>query len=236
MNFITKLIAKKIIAKETMLFEFQKPDDFKYEPGQFILIRSVEQQKEYQGVFSIASTPSENNLMIAMRMRNSSFKNWLNSLNIGSEVEINGPKGKFILPGVSNKPIVFLAGGIGITPIRAMILHNFSKKPESEFFLFYSNRTRDDIAFYEDFLRIKGSNFIFIPTLTREKELRNWDGEIGRINNNMIEKYVKNVRNCYYYIAGPPEFVDGMIEIIRSYEIQEEQIKKDIFSGYAKLP
>lgn len=234
MIFVTRLINKKIIAKDTMSFEFQKPYDFKFEPGQFILIKSIEGEKELQSVFSIASTPSEDNIMIAMRMRDSLFKNWLNSLNIDSEVEVNGPKGKFILPEVANKPIVFLAGGIGITPIRAMILHAFSKKFDDKIFLFYSNRTKEDIVFYEDFLRIKESNLIFIPTLTRENDLKNWNGEIGRINNDMIVKYVRDVRDCYYYIAGPPEFVNGMMEMVSNYNVKEEQIKKDIFTGYAK--
>lgn len=232
MNYISKLIKKDIIAAETMAFEFEKPEGFKFEPGQFILIKSLNENNKIQAVFSIASTPYEPNIMIAMRMRNSLFKNWLKNLEIGSEIGINGPKGKFILPYFLDKPVVFLAGGIGITPIRSIILNCIYQKIPGNFFLFYSNRYFVDISFLNDFLKIRSPNFIFIPTLTREENLNNWKGEVGRINASMILKYVPEPSKCYCYIAGPSGFVNGMIELVKKFSVKDDQIRKDEFSGY----
>lgn len=228
MIYEVRLKSKKEIAKGTMAFEFEKPQGFQFTAGQFIVVTLDIKETDERGnirPFSIASVPYEKNIMIAMRMRDSAFKRHLKEMPLGTEVKIDGPKGFFTLPKKNDKPVVFLAGGIGITPVRSMILQAQHDKLSTKVFLFYSNRHKEDSAFLDEISDIK--NIKFIPTMTQDDK---WAGEHGRVNEEMISKYVKS--DALYYVVGPSAFIEAMMEILQKMGIEEDNIKSDEFVGY----
>jgi ferredoxin-NADP reductase len=106
--------------------------------------------------------------MIAMRMRKTSFKNELRAAAIGTKFIVSRPRGSFTLHRDITRPAVFLAGGIGIAPIRSILLQATQERLPHKLYLFYSNREADDAAFLEEFenMTAQNPNFIFIPTVT----------------------------------------------------------------------
>jgi NAD(P)H-flavin reductase len=120
-----KLKAQKTLCAGTTAFYFEKPEDFKFEPGQFanFTLRSPgsEDVEGNTRALSIASAPQERDLMVAMRLRSTAFKNTLHSLPFDSELLLQGPYGSMTLSRNGTRPAVFLAGGIGITPFRSLI-------------------------------------------------------------------------------------------------------------------
>jgi ferredoxin-NADP reductase len=238
-KYTVKLIDRKEIAEGTMAFYFEKPSEFEFKAGQYIevtLINPPETDSEGNSrAFSIASAPYENNLMVATRMRDTAFKRVLKNVNLGTEVEIDGPYGSFTLQNDTSKPAVFLIGGIGITPVRSIILDATKKNLPHKIYLFYSNRRPEDSAFLEELTDLKkeNPNYKLIATMTQmENSTKKWEGETGYINRAMIEKYVPNPHSAIYYIAGPQVMVSAMIKLLEEMDINSDNIKTEEFAGY----
>jgi len=143
-NHQVRLRKKEAIAEGTMTFYFEKPAGFQFKPGQFANLTLVSPpETDAEGnvrMFSIASAPFEDDLMFTTRMRDTAFKRVLKSMPFGTEIKLGGPFGSFTLHSDSSRPAVFLAGGIGITPFRSMILHASRSRLPHRLLLFYSNR------------------------------------------------------------------------------------------------
>src|SRR5215475_7222075 len=113
------------MAERTMAFHFSKPADFQFRAGQAMDVTLLDPpETDAEGntrTFSIASAPFDGDLMIATRMRDTAFKRVLRNAEPGLNVKIRGPSGSFVMYRGTEKPAVFLAGGIGITPFVSMI-------------------------------------------------------------------------------------------------------------------
>src|SRR5262245_13357520 len=147
-NYSVKLEARNRVADRTMAFQFARPAEFAFRAGQYMQITLMNPpETDVEGnvrTFSIASAPHEERLMIATRLRGSAFKHVLQTMPLHSEVSIEGPYGDFRLHTKAARPAVFLAGGIGITPFRSMIVHAAKERLPHQIVLFYSNRRPED--------------------------------------------------------------------------------------------
>ncbi|MGH9786269.1 MAG: ferredoxin--NADP reductase, partial [Terriglobia bacterium] len=222
----------------TLALYFERPTDFRFKAGQFISVSLIEPlETDAEGntrSFSIASAPLDTDLMIATRIRDTAFKRVLRTMAPGTEVALAGPFGSFTLR-QNSQPAVFLAGGIGITPFRSMLLQAVSAKLSRRLFLFYSNRRPEDAAFVEELQELDGKTeeFQFIPTMTdMKKSRRPWDGETGRINPAMLARYVGDLNGPMYYAAGPPGLVAAMQKVLQSAHIKEDDVMTEEFPGY----
>ena len=143
-TYLLKLQDRYEVAERTMAFEFEKPEAFVFKAGQAIdmtLINPSETDAEgNRRTFSIANAPDERTLLIATRMRDTAFKRALATMPIGTQVEIEGPFGDLILHNDQARAAVFLAGGIGITPFRSILLQIIKERLHYSVFCFFANR------------------------------------------------------------------------------------------------
>lgn len=235
----TKLVKREEVAEGTMAFYFEKPTDFKEKAGQYMDVTLLDPpETDAEGntrSFSLVSAPHEEKLEIAMRMRNTAFKGVLKTMPLGGEVKIDGPMGSFILPNDGSRPIAFLAGGIGITPFVAMVRHAAKEKLPHALFLFYSNRRPEDSAFLAELEETQkiNQNYKLIATMTdMGNSVRPWKGETGYINEAMIKKYIPDVLAALYCIAGPPQMVEAMRQVLNTMGVNDDNIRTEEFSGY----
>ena len=198
-EYFVPLVSKKEIAESTMAFEFEKPKDFTFQAGQSIDMTLGTQIYP----FSIAASPNENLLRIVTRMRDSEFKNNLKKLKLGEKVRIQGPSGDFTLRKKSDKPIVMLAGGIGITPFYSMIRRAREEKLPHKISLYYRNTVPARAAFLDE---LKKYN-VLISDLAIDT-------------------------TAVYYMAGPPAFVAKYRARLDEAGIDEDFIKTEEFDGY----
>jgi ferredoxin-NADP reductase len=238
-TYIMKLLYRSEVADGTMAFYFEKPKDFQFEPGQFADLTLIDpQETDAEGnrrSFSIASPPHEEGLMFATRMRDTAFKRVLRTLPFGTDLQLEGPYGGMTLDKAESRTAVFLAGGIGITPFRSMILEASKQKSRRQLWLFYSNRRLEDAPFLGELVEIQksNSNYRLIPTLTQpEGSRQTWTGETGYINSAMLEKYLGSLTSAIYYTAGPPAMVAAMLEMLGKTGVQMNHIRSEEFSGY----
>ena len=237
--FMSKLKDRKEVAERTVAFRFEKPTGWTFKAGQFIdmtLLKPSETDPEgnTRG-FSIASGPHEETLMVVTRMRDTAFKRVLKTMPLGTAVKIEGPSGDLTLPNNSRRPVVFLAGVIGITPFRSMLVRAAKEKLPHRIFLFYSNRRPEDAPFLEELqiLERENSNYKLIASMTEmEKSHRPWNGEKGLINQEMLSRHLKGAGAPIYYIAGPPTMVKGLHEVLNNAGVDGDDIRSEEFAGY----
>lgn len=237
--YTVKLKSRRTVADGTMAFYFDRPQGFQFQAGQYFSLTLIDPpETDAEGnvrTFSIASAPFEEDLTIATRMRDTAFKRVLKATPLGTEVKINGPFGSFTLHADPSRPAVFLAGGIGITPFRSMILEATRQKWLRRLFLFYANRRPEDAAFLDELQRLEkeNPNYTFIGTMAEmEKSQVLWHGETGFVNQQMLSKYLKDLAAPIYYSAGPPAMVTAMRDMLIRDGVTEDNIHTEDFVGY----
>lgn len=243
LSYEVALKGKKEIAENTYAFKFEKPKGFRFTAGQHIrmtLINPPETDNEGDSRFwTLASSPLEKGLVIAMRMRNTAFKRVLARMSIGTKVRIQMREhthdGTFILHEDTTKPAIFLVGGIGIVPAFSIIKDAIERKLPHRIVLFYSNRQPEDAPYLAELQELSSQHpsFTLIATMTETENLaKKWRGETGRIDHAMLKRYAADLQAPIYYIAGLPGMVNEMRTLLTSLGISEAAIRAEEFAGF----
>lgn len=234
-----KLLNRVEVAEATMAFHFEKPAGFDFKPGQSVdltLLNPPETDSEGNvRTFSTASAPFEDQLVFATRMRDTAFKRSLKKVPLGTVVKMDSAMGSFTLHKNSAKPAVFLAGGIGITPFSSIVRQADHDRAPHKLYLFYSNWRPEDAPFMDVLQNLEktNANFRLIATMTgMARSKKTWNGETGLINQDMLSKYLSDLRGPIYYIAGPPAMVSGVREMLVASNVDEDDIRTEEFAGY----
>jgi ferredoxin-NADP reductase len=237
-DYQSTLLGRTEVAEGTMAFQVEKPSNFVFKAGQYIdLTLSGSRPGPTNGLthtFSIASSPSDEELVVTTRMRDSVFKQAISTLPIGDRVRIEGPMGSFNLHKNTARPAVFLAGGIGIAPFLSMLYYATEEKLGHSIVLFYANRYLKDAAFIDAIWKLERDNprFRFVPTLTRAANNNGWKGKTGHIGLQMLFAHVGILRGPIYYIAGPPTMVAATRRTLTEVSVDEDDIRTEEFAGY----
>ncbi len=196
--------------------------------------------------FTIASSPTENFIMLSTRIRDTPYKKRLSSLEERAKVKVRGPQGNFVLHEDYSKPAIFLSGGIGVTPFRSMIKYATDKQLPIKIIMFDSNRDEKNILYKNEFDASANSNknLRIIYTISEEESgqereqissSNKWEGERGRIDEVMLTKYLSDddIKNSIFYSCGPPGMLKAMQKLLQDeLHIPKERIKIEEFTGY----
>ena len=233
-----ELLAKeKLEGTDIMTFKIAR-GGLDYAAGQFAYFKLDGVSGDSKGPirhFSIASSPTEQDLMISTRIRDTPYKQKLASLKDGTKILAWGPQGEFVLHDDYSKPAVFLSGGIGVTPFRSMIKYATDKRLPVKIVMFDSNRNEANIPYKGEFDKwaLENRNFQPVHTLTDEIP-DSWSGEQGRIDRSMIERHLNKgeLGNSIFYICGPPGMLKAMQKLLQEMQVPKERIKVEEFTGY----
>lgn len=232
-RYDVKLIAKNQIADGTTEFVLEKPAGFEYRAGQFgdLVLTADDGGEELKHGFSYVSAPFEEHLAMATRMRGSTFKNAAAKVPVGSMVQMLALWGDFLLHNNTAVPAVFVIGGIGITPVRSMIVQALHDKTEHDITLIYANQTVAQAAYVEELTKLAAThdNFHFVPVYTQEKLA---GAESGRVNADIIRRHVSNIGGSKCYLSGPEGMVKAMRGLLIDSGADEDNIRTEEFSGY----
>jgi ferredoxin-NADP reductase len=229
---------KQEVAKGTLLAIFDLVDrEVDFEPGQYFFVTlpdlGHQDEKGLRRHISVVTSPNERGVLgLCTRLRDTAFKRTLAELPLGAEVEVEEPKGDWVLPKDAGVPYVFIAGGIGITVFRCMLLYIAEEQLPHRVTLVYSNRDRESTAFLDELsaLARDNPNRRLVATMTDDPE---WSGEKRRIDADFLRDHLDGDLGSFtYLIAGPPGMVEGMEKMLRDASVPDEQIRPESFSGY----
>ena len=235
----TTLLRMETVAENTTAFHVSRPVGFTWEPGQAAVFSLLDEAGKtgigMDHTFTLVGTAGSDELTFATRMRDSRYKQALRRIAPGDRIGVQGPLGDFTLPVGSDRPLVFLAGGIGITPFLAMIRDATKSHRLQKITLFYSNKDKAGAAFLAelDDLATANPEFTFVPTLTGiEATATQWPGETGRIDAAMLLRHVDLASKPIFYIAGPAAIVTNMEHVLSGMGVAPTDIRYEAFFGY----
>jgi ferredoxin-NADP reductase len=229
---------KRDVAKRTLMVVFDLlGEEVDFQPGQYFWVTLLDppydDEKGPRRHITVVTSPTERGVLgLATRLRDSAFKRSLAELPEGTEVEVEQPKGSFVLPQETDRHYVFIAGGIGITVFRSMLRYIADEGLPHRVTLIHSNRDRESTAFYDELRELESANpnLEIVYTMTQDS---GWEGETRRIDAEMLRDHLGDELDSYtYLIAGPPAMVDGVAEALQGAGIPEDQVLPSRFSGY----
>lgn len=230
------LLASEEVARGTLAFRFARPEGFSFRAGQAVRIRLVDPpQTDDKGdsrTFSLASAPSDDTLQVATRMRDTAFKRVLRSLERGAVVGMRGPMGDFTLPDDPARPVVLLAGGIGVTPFMSMLREEDRRGSRRPRVLICANRSAPDAPFLDELQRLAqhGTGSRLVSVLTEAPPAPGTRGGIA--DPALLARELHGLDDAAYYLAGPPGMVGALRTALAAFGAPSASIRTDEFYGY----
>lgn len=224
-------------ARYIKTFWFRPEGRVRHVAGQFTQINLPLDHPDERGSkhwFTISSSPTEALLGITSKFapgQSSTFKQALANLEPGARLTLAEPMGDFVLPKDKTIPLLFVAGGIGITPYRSLAKWLIDKGEKRDVHLAYSTRTAEELAFLDIF---KSYDMKFTPVVT--EPTKEWKGQTGVLTAKQILRLadVQGPRTLVY-IAGPEPMVEQFVDELRSLGIANHRLVTDYFPGYEGL-
>jgi ferredoxin-NADP reductase/Na+-translocating ferredoxin:NAD+ oxidoreductase RnfD subunit len=218
------------LSQDVIGFWFEPWKKFEFKPGQFLEWTLSHQHPDIRGIrrfFTIASSPLEDLVLLASKFyeKPSTFKQALIKLEPGDEIIAADLEGEFTLPNNLDTKLVFIAGGIGITPFRAMIKWILHNKEHRDVILLFSNKTKEDIVFEDIFKKAEqfGLKTIYINT-----------DKNGHNDEKFINEKVPDFKERTFYISGPEPMVEIFEKMLGKMGLKKSQVKRDYFPGYSE--
>ena len=229
---------KREVAKGTLMVVFDLlGEEVDFEPGQYFWVELLDppydDEKGPRRHISVVTSPNERGVLgLCTRLRDTAFKRSLAELPVGAEVDVEQPKGSFLLPEDTDRHYVFIAGGIGITVFRCMLRYIAEEQLPYRVTLVYSNRDRESTAFLDELPELAGRipGCKLVLTMTEDE---GWEGETRYIGPDLLRDHLDGDLGGYtYLIAGPPQMVEAVTDGLAGAGVPEEQLLPDRFSGY----
>ncbi len=247
-RFVLILKEKILLARDTYEFVFIKSGNIKFLPGQYMEWTLPHINVDKRGVkrsFTIASsynvtdndyTESEVKLGVKFVPDNtgSSFKKRLLAMNSGEVIYAVHPTGDFLMPEDKTKRVVWIAGGIGITPYISMIRDLLDKNEKRDITLFYANKQSVDIAYID--LLDRAISTIGLRVIYILDDLDSSPSEkvceCGFIDESMLSRHITDITDRVYYISGPHMMVENYKSMLRKCGVRSSNIITDYFPGF----
>jgi ferredoxin-NADP reductase len=224
------------VAEGTLLALFAVEDYPDYRPGAYFWVelpdRGHDDEKGLRRHISLVTSPTEHGVVgLATRLRDTAFKRTLAELEVGDEVQVEEPKGSFLLPEETDVEYVFVAGGIGITVFRSMLRYIADSGEPYRVTLVYSNRDRSSTPFLDELAELEQGipGLRVVLTMTDDEA---WEGERRRVDPAMLADVLGGLDGRTFLVAGPPAMAEGVADSLREAGVPEERVRADRFSGY----
>jgi Na+-transporting NADH:ubiquinone oxidoreductase subunit F len=225
----SKLIRVEKLTSDVSRFDFS--GDFDFKAGQFVLL-NVKDGKEpvVSRAYSIASLPGrdEDGFSLCVKLipggRGSEY---LRALQPGDEVEFQGPSGHFVLNEDSEKDLLFVATGVGLSPFISMLEHAFEHGLQRQIKLLLGTRFEQDIFHLEQLERwqTEHDNFSFDLTLSRPTE--NWTGLKGYVTDHL---QLPEPGSAEIYICGNGQMVKDVKDAAQAAGFPREDVHFELFT------
>lgn len=229
--FWSKVVEIEDLTHDIKRIKFEMTEEFPFKPGQYLQIEvpGIETTRAY----SIASDSKDlyhPEVIIRLVPGGVATKFVHKAMEVGDKIKITGPFGDFFLQEHSTRPIIMIAGGSGMAPIRSIIYKLMDQGFPRKATYFFGARTKKDLYYTEYFLDIakKFPNFKYVPALSTPLPEDNWDLDIGLITD-VVKRHTDDLSGHEAYLCGSPGMIDACIKVLKEKGMPEEYIYFDKF-------
>jgi ferredoxin-NADP reductase len=233
-QFTTEVLATELCGHDVLMLRFARPAGYDFRAGQWFRLTLQTEQGTQTETFSHAAAPSDRAIEMATRLSGSAFKEALSAVSVGDPVTISASGGRLSLDDATVRA-GFLAGGVGITPIRGILRDRAARGlPFDDAVLFFGNR---DIACVpwggdlEALARI-GLRLVHVP----ETAPQGWTGESGFIDAAMIARHAHEPALRPWMVAGPPVMVSVMESVLDELHVPQVNRIIERFGAPSPIP
>lgn len=208
---------------------------YDYIPGQFQFIKFLRGRglPEEEHHWTISSSPSQKEFVSSTIKDLGDFTSTMGETRPGDKAVVHAPFGRFsYLFYPEEKELVFIAGGIGITPLMSMLRYMRDRKETLPVTLLYGNPDRESVVFFEELRDMEQGEhppLKVVHVLQHPEE--DWTGEKGYIDREKIEKYAgDDLSRKGFYVVGPPVLIEKSVQNLHALGVEDSRIHMEIFS------
>jgi ferredoxin-NADP reductase len=213
-------------------FRIARPDGFDFVAGQFLPVRVKADGKDLVRCYSISSSPAaQGYLEISVKRQGLVSGTLHTNLRPGAPLSVRPPGGSFTYPAADDRPLVLVAGGIGITPLLSMLRHAVEAEPSRRVTLLYSAATEDAFAFRDDIRGLLRRHPQARAYFAVTQGLGGPEFYAGRIDKALVRAAVPDLGSAIAMICGPQPMIDGIRQLLASLGMPEPQIRFERFEA-----
>ncbi|MDB5163746.1 MAG: oxidoreductase [Candidatus Saccharibacteria bacterium] len=239
-KLLPRLQAKLRLAPDIFDFIFTPNQKLAYKPGQYMewtLPHPGADSRGNRRYLTLASSPTEDSLRLGVKFypKGSTYKKALLAMSSDTPIAAGQLGGDFVLPDDPATKLVFIAGGIGITPFRSMVKYLLDTNQPRDVVLMYSEKTQAEFVYTDVFNQAAQQlGLKTVYTLTNTDTIPpDWRGSTGFVSAEMIRTQVPDFSERVYYISGSHALVSAVQDYLHSLGVASSHIKTDFFPGYA---
>lgn len=211
----------------------------RFQAGQYVNL-SIPIGDGMARAFSLANPPSSGGeIELNVRMvPGGKGTTWVHeNLKPGDRVRLSGPYGRFFVRKSAKLPMIFMAGGSGLSSPKSMILDLLENGCALPITLIYGQRTREELYYHEEFKALAGQHpsFEYLPALSHEPEGSAWDGARGFVHEAAQRRFNGNFSGHKAYLCGPPPMIDACITTLMQGRLFEKDIYTEKFFSAADV-
>lgn len=200
-------------------------EHFSYEPGQYANLRFLDRHHWWQShPFSFSTGPQPRSIRFSIK-GSGDFTNSLRTVKPGTPVLLDGPLGQFVLSRASRRKVLLIAGGIGITPLRALL--DDPRMAGRDAVLLYANRAVDDIALKDEFDEYERRGLVRVIHILNQPQP---GYESGFIDHEKISRLVPDFFEREVFLCGPPPMMKAVVKQLRGMGVSGRYIHYERFS------
>lgn len=234
------LVQKLRIAANSVDFVFRTDKQLVYRPGQYMewtLPHSHIDNRGNRRYFTLASSPTEQTLRLGVKFYepSSSYKQALIDMTTTTDMIAAQVSGDFVLPRNAKTKLVFIAGGIGVTPFRSMVKYLLDSHEQRDIVMLYAANSPQDIAYKDVFDQAQqelGMVTTYVIAEPEHAQSVQPNLRAGRVDVNVISDLVPEYRGRTYYISGSHQMVVSIQAALAQLGVPKRHIKVDYFPGY----
>jgi ferredoxin-NADP reductase len=213
-------------------FRMARPEGFEFKAGQFLTLRVRADGKEHVRCYSISSPPgAQGHLEITVKRIGLVSGALHATVRPGSMLSVQAPAGAFLYPTGEDRPLVLIAGGVGITPLMSMLRHAIDAEPTRPVTLFYSVRTVEDIAFRDEIQMLDRRHSQFRTFISVTDGPAGAEFSPGRINEALLTTNAPDIVHAVCLLCGPPPMLDATKALLTKIGVPQPQISSEIFQA-----
>jgi len=209
----------------------QNLEKFKFQGGQFAIFRFLGKNLFFEAhPFSFSSAFNGQSLRITIKNLGDFTGSLKNKLKSGTFILIDGPHGIFTKQRTENKKIALIAGGIGITPLRALVEDSLKNKTNQEIVLFYAVAKETDLVLRSELDSLQNNFSARLKIIYILSQVENWPGEKGRFDEEKLKRILPGFADYDFYLCGPPLMIKNIKMVLKKQAIKSRKIYYEKFS------